>query len=160
MQEHPPNPKPHPVFLEAGAQAVINGALVTAIEPCRFEVCAGGHVFSGRSLWRERSSGRSPHQELYFAVLEAAVGEEKLLEAKFRLFQLLGHVVTANRTLEGQRECSRFASALIDGDTKEVVACASRLASLCVAAPNPVPRTRVPGQPGEARVRDGLRTET
>ena len=97
MDEPPTPSRPHSVYLEAGAQAVINGALVTAVEPCRFEVGAGAHVFSGRALWRDRSSGRSPHQELYFAVLEAAVGEGKLLEARFRLFQLLGHVVTAKR---------------------------------------------------------------
>lgn len=147
-------------MLETGAQAVINGALVTAVEPCRFEVGAGAQVFSGRALWRDRSSGRNPHQELYFAVLEAAVGEGELLEARFRLFQLLAHVVMANRTVDGQRECSRFASALIDGDVDEVVACASRLASLSVSKSSSASRNRVPGRQGEARQRSALRTET
>lgn len=158
MEDAQTSRTPQFVELDAGAQAVINGALVTAIEPCRFEVGGGAYVFSGRSLWRDRSSISSPHQELYFAVLEAATGEERLLEARFRLFQLLAHVVTANRTLEGQQECSRFASALIDGDTREVVACASRLATLSVSKPKAQPRTRVPGSPGEARARNEIRT--
>ncbi|QFT76286.1 hypothetical protein [Erythrobacter sp. THAF29] len=159
MFETPTHSRPHSVYLEAGAQAVINGALVTAVEPCRFEVGAGAYVFSGRALWRDRASGCSPHQELYFSALEAAAGQGSLLEARFRLFQLLGHVVTSTRTLEGQRECSRFASALIDGDIEEVVACASRLASLAASNSRPGPRKRVPGRPGETRHRVVQRAE-
>lgn len=153
--------RPHQVHLEAGAQAVINGALVTALEPCRFEVGSGAYVFTGRSLWRDRSSGLCPCQQLYFAVLEAAVGERDLAEARLRLFQLLGHVVTATRTLEGQRECSRFASALIDGNIDEVVSCAARLAASCRSDIRPIVRRRVPGRPGEPRSRKlPLRVET
>ena len=142
---------PISIELQPGAQAVVNGALVTALDTCRFDVSPGAYVVSGRSLWRDRRSSRAPQDELYFAVLEAAIEEHGLVEARFRLFQLLAHVVIHNRSHAAQRECSRFAAALMEGNAQEVVECAARLASHTTRSA-PV-RRKVPGRPGEPRQR-------
>ena len=124
-----PTQTPRAVRLEAGAQAVINGALVTARTACDFEVGSGAYVLAGRSLWRGRGATCNPHQSLYFALLEAGVNDTVFAEERFRLFNLLAQIVTHDRTHEAQRECSLCAAALISGDAKEAIASAARLAS-------------------------------
>jgi len=124
--EHPPQ---HKISLAEGAQAVINGALVTALEPCELEVGAGSFVVTGRTIDRSRVNLRNPREELYFSILEASADEERFANAQFRLFGLLAQVVAQDCTYHGQRECAAFAAALMAGDSSEAVRCASRLAS-------------------------------
>ena len=123
---HPPAQK---VRLAEGAQAVINGALVTASCPCEIEVCAGAFVLTGRALDRHPAALRNPREELYFSLLEAGAGDERFAEARFRLFGLLSQVVAQEVSYQGQRECSACAAALMTGDAEEAVRCAARLAS-------------------------------
>ncbi len=126
MNDQPP---PHRITLAAGAQAVINGALVTATGPCEFEVGAGSFVVTGRALDRPQQALRNPHEELYFSMLDASTDADRFAEARFRLFGLLAQVVAHDRTYHGQRECAALAAALIAGDASEAVRCASRFAS-------------------------------
>ena len=137
------------VRLEAGAQAVINGALVTARTACEFEVGSGAYVLSGRALWRGKDALRSPHEALYFAMLQAGVDEARFAEERFRLFGLLSHIVTHDRTHAAQRECALCASALIAGDAKEAIASAARLASMPPADRRNA--ARVPGRSPKKR---------
>ncbi|MEM8724213.1 MAG: hypothetical protein AAGE86_01700 [Pseudomonadota bacterium] len=123
------NPSPQRIKLEEGAQAVINGALVTAAGPCELEIGAGSFVVTGRTLDRMPTPARNPREELYFSVLEASADEDRFAEARFRLFGLLAQVVQQDRSYQGQRECAACAAALMAGKSSEAVRCAARLAS-------------------------------
>ncbi|MEM7665478.1 MAG: hypothetical protein AAF250_06435 [Pseudomonadota bacterium] len=122
-------PQPQLVTLDAGAQAVINGALVTAIGPCRFEVGSGVFVLTGNALHRGKGSLRNPREELYFSMLEASAGPERFAEARLRLFRLLAEVVAQDRTHQGQRECALCAAALMAGKASDAVRSAARIAA-------------------------------
>lgn len=117
------------VHLAAGAQAVINGALVTAIGPCELEVGAGSFVLTSHLANRQLSDVRAPREELYFSMLDASTDEERFAEARFRLFGLLAQVVVHDRTYQGQRECTACAAAIMAGNIEESVRSAARLAS-------------------------------
>ncbi|MDJ0641175.1 MAG: hypothetical protein QNJ15_00020 [Erythrobacter sp.] len=122
-------PTPQKVRLTAGAQAVINGALVTAVGPCELEVGAGSFVLTGRWAGRSPAAMRAPREELYFSMLDASVDDERFAESRFRLFGLLAQVVAQERSYQGQRECSSCAAAIMAGDIDESVRSAARLAS-------------------------------
>ena len=124
-----PQPKPQRLKLTAGAQVVINGALVTVHEPCSIEVGSGAFVLTGRSLARESDPLRHPREELYFSMLEVGTDAERFAAARFRLFRLLSQVVAQEKTQQGQSECATCASAIMSGDMRSAVASASRLAS-------------------------------
>lgn len=126
---HHHEPKPHLVTLEAGAQAVINGAIVTATGPCVLEVGSGAFVLAGRGLQRSRDALYHPHEELYFSMLEAGTSPERFDESRYRLFGLLAQVVAQSRTHAAQKECAACAAAMMAGDTKAAIASAARLAS-------------------------------
>ncbi|MEM9501118.1 MAG: hypothetical protein AAF941_04665 [Pseudomonadota bacterium] len=128
-------PPPQIVQLEAGAQAVINGALLTAREGCSFEVGSGAFVLTGPALRGGRPAIRNPRDELYFSLLEAGTNPDRFAEARFRLFHLLAEVVEQDRTHQAQRECAMCAAALMAGDTAEAVRCAARIASDRYEAP-------------------------
>lgn len=129
MEEPTDNPLPQTITLAAGAQAVINGALVTAKGSCELEIGAGSFVVTGRALDRMPTPLRNPREELYFSILEASTDDERFVEARFRLFSLLAQVVQHDRTYQGQRECAACAAALMAGNAAEAVRCAARLAS-------------------------------
>lgn len=141
------------VTLAPGAQAVINGALVTAREACVLEVGAGAFVMTGRALWRDGYAAKDPCHELYFSILEASADQDRFAEAQFRLFRLLGEVVASQRTYEAQKECALCASALLAGHIQDAVDSAARLSAARLAADKP---SRLPGQRPEPR-RDHLR---
>lgn len=119
---------PKAITLAAGAQAVINGALITAVEPCQLEVGSGAFVLTGRALWRDQKRNSAAAAELYFAMLEVCARPDEFEPARFRLFALLSHVVAQNRTHQSQRECAACAAALIAGDRERALASAQRLA--------------------------------
>lgn len=150
--------KPQMVALARGGQAVINGALVVANEPCMLEVSAGAYVLTGRALWRE--SMRDPHAELYFSIVEAGTDAERFAEARFRLFALLSQVVTLDRSAQAQRECAACSAALMSGDIKTATRSAARLASEKMAQDN-AERARTAGryQPPTRPVMPGARRE-
>ncbi|MEP3052171.1 MAG: hypothetical protein ABJP48_05435 [Erythrobacter sp.] len=116
------------VSLAAGAQAIINGALVTAIEPCQFEVGPGAFVLTGESLSPNNSKPAAPADELYFSLLDAIAVPAQFEPARFRLFAILGRVVEQDRTLQAQEECAICAAAMIAGDPAAALASARRLA--------------------------------
>lgn len=123
--------KPEPariIHLAAGEQAVINGALVTAIAPCRLELSPGACVFTGRKADQLSDSQQSAQASLYFALLAASADPESFDGARFRLLEMLGEVVIEERTARGQRECSRCAAAIIEGAALDAVESARRLA--------------------------------
>jgi len=122
-------PPSQTVHLVAGAQAVINGALVSARQACTLEVGAGAYVLTGKALWPTPSQLRNPRDELYFSLLDCSASEERLNSERFRLFGLLGEVVASDRTYEGQRECAQCAAALMSGDAKAAIQSAARMAS-------------------------------
>ena len=142
MEKYPEAARPQTLTLAPGAQAVINGALVTASVPCTLEVGSGAYVFSGRRLWRDPM--HNPHEELYFSILEVAGDDDRFLEERFRLFALLSQVVVQDRTHEAQQECAFCASALLTGKR------AARLASMRVGSRNGN-RRKLPGSRGEKR---------
>ncbi|MEO1730951.1 MAG: hypothetical protein AAFR64_09450 [Pseudomonadota bacterium] len=156
MADQYSQPHSQTVRLAAGAQAVINGALVSTRDACTLEVGSGAYVLTGRALWPAPSELRNPRDELYFSLLDCGADEERLTNERFRLFGLLGEVVAHDRTHEGQRECAQCAAALMAGDTKAAIQSAARMASnnLCTGKT----RTKVPGLPGEKRAwsSDGL----
>jgi hypothetical protein len=117
------------VHLAAGAQAVINGALVCAREACTLEVGSGAYVLTGRPLWPSRDALRNPCDELYFSLLDCSADETRFLSERFRLFGLLSEVVARDRSYDGQRECSQCAAALMTGDRHAAVESAARMAS-------------------------------
>ena len=144
------NPRPQLIVLEAGAQAVINGALVTANEPCSLEVGSGAFVLTGRAMRRPRQSLRNPREELYFSMLDASANADRFAESQFRLFGLLAEVVAQDRSHQGQRECALCAAALIAGDADEAVRSASRIVTERYEAPR---GGLSPRRPGNRRMR-------
>jgi flagellar biosynthesis regulator FlbT len=120
-------PAPQKITLQAGAQAVINGALVTATQACTLEVGSGAFVLTGRGLWREREALRHPHEELYFSMLEAGSSPERFHDAQRRLFNLLSQVVAQSPSHIAQKECAVCAAALMSGDARAASASAARL---------------------------------
>lgn len=136
--------RPHTVNLAKGAQAVINGALVTASTACTIEVGSGAFVLTDRSLWRDRPPLRNPREELYFSMIEASRHAGRFLEERFRMFTLLSQVVAQDADHDCQIECARCAHALITEDRDAAMRSAARLASerlacvpLCSPAPAP-----------------------
>ena len=155
MHTSSPAPKPQTIHLATGAQAIINGAIVTANSECTFEVGSGGFVLTGRSLWRNRDPLRNPREELYFSMIDASTSKERFEEERFRLFMLLSQVVAQDRTHEAQKECALCASALLAGNAEEATKSASRLASERLGG-TITARRRTPGQPGERRFRPAM----
>ena len=128
MADQPFNPALQQCALAAGAQAVINGALVTAKSDCTFEVCTGAYLFTGRGL--SASLVRNPHQELYFSLTEVANSAERFAQERLRLFELLSQVVLQDRDRETREECSRCAAAMLMGDRARAAMIAAQLASM------------------------------
>lgn len=141
------------VQLAAGAQAVINGALVTVRQDCTLEVGAGAFVLTGRGLWHGRGKVRHPSEELYFSLLDCGSDDARFHDERFRLFGLLSEVVAQDRSYEAQRECAQCAAALMGNDIKAAVQSAARMAAerpLPNRAPNRT--TRPPrGRPAQKR---------
>lgn len=146
MDHEPGNAPVQIVHLAAGAQAVINGALVTAKGDCEIEVGSGAVVFTGRALWRERDAARNPSEELYFSLLEASAEPGRFAAERYRLFRLLSQVVARERTHEAQRECTFCASALLAGNAEDATKSAGRLASARLET-----RYRAPASPQARR---------
>ncbi|MEM6585261.1 MAG: hypothetical protein AAF692_05860 [Pseudomonadota bacterium] len=117
------------VHLAPGAQAAINGALVSAREACTLEVAPGAYVHTGRSLWPSGDDVRGPREELYFSLLECGPHAERFEDERVRLFGLVNEVAARDPAHEIQRECARCVAALMSGDAKAAVECAARLAS-------------------------------
>lgn len=122
-------PPTQEVSLEPGAQAVINGALVSAKSACTLEVGAGAFVLTGCGLWREREALRHPGEELYFSMLEAGTNPERFAAERFRYFNLLAQVVAQTKTSHGQKECAACAAAMMADDIQTAIESAARLAS-------------------------------
>jgi flagellar protein FlbT len=115
------------VSLREGEQAVINGALVTAIADSTFFVSAGASVIAGRPP-RPRDSGAKPAHELYYAALGAAGSDASLEQERQRLLGLLAETVARHRTREAQEQCSAFAVGLVSGDIDAMLTAARKLA--------------------------------
>lgn len=126
MRLNAPPPQPRKLVLDAGSQLIVNGALVTALDPCRLELGSGAVVLSGREASR-RKSDSDPTRELYFALLEASERQNGVANERYHLFRLLAMVVARYRTHAAQRECTLCASALISGDHKAAIGSARRL---------------------------------
>ena len=142
MKRRTNSPEPRELCLERGAQAVINGALVTALEPCRLEIGSGAHVLAGRSLWRERSADDLA-RELYLLLLEAGMTGDGMRLQQDALFDLLGRLVAQLRSHSAQVQISRCALAIRSGDIDLALASARHLRG--------PPDTRTRGRPGERR---------
>jgi|GEM_PF-2823914 len=110
----------------AGSQLIVNGALVTALDPCRLELGSGAVVLAGREVARGKS-GADPTRELYFALLKASETSNGVADERYHLFHLLAKVVARYRTHIAQRECALFAAALISGDHEAAIGSARRL---------------------------------
>lgn len=121
-------PVPHAYNLRKGGQAIINGALVTAIHDCHFMVSAGASVIGGRLLFR-RGDAPKPAHELYYATLDAAGSQSALDEAYPRLLVLLAETVAFHRTHKGQAFCSAYAAGLATRDVDAILAAARGLAA-------------------------------
>jgi flagellar protein FlbT len=122
-----PLPTYREVSLREGEQAVINGALVTAIADSTFYVSAGASVIAGRPP-RPRDTGAKPAHELYYAALGAAGSDETLECERQRLLGLLAETVASYRTREAQEQCSAFAVGLVAGDIDAMLTAARSLA--------------------------------
>ena len=126
------------VHLAPGAQAAINGALVSAREACTLEVAPGAYVHTGRARWPSGDDLRGPREELYFSLLECGPHAERFEDERVRLFGLVNEVAARDPSLKTQRECARCVAALMLGDAKVAVECAARLAS-SVSSGHPAP---------------------
>ena len=115
------------VTLREGEQAVINGALVTAVRDTSFFVSAGASVISGRAP-PPRVAIAKPAHELYYAALGAAGSDASLAEGRQRLLGLLAETVSHHRTREAQEQCSSFAVGLVAGDIDAMLTAARKLA--------------------------------
>jgi flagellar protein FlbT len=122
-----PLPAYREVSLREGEQAVINGALVTAIADSTFYVSAGASVIAGRPP-RPRDSGAKPAHELYYAALGASGSDAALERERQHLLGLLAETVARHRTREAQEQCSAFAVGLVSGDIDAMLTAARRLA--------------------------------
>ncbi len=125
-----PAPAPKTISLAAGAQAVINGALVTAQRACQLEVGSGAYVLTGRALWRSQRERSSSADALYYATLEACTTPQAFELGRFQLFAALSEVVAQDRTHQSQKECAACAAALVAGDAEAALASARRLADV------------------------------
>lgn len=122
-----PLPAYREVSLREGEQAVINGALVTAIADSTFFVSAGASVIAARAP-RPRDTGAKPAHELYYAALGAAGSDQTLAQQRQRLLGLLAETVARYRTREAQEQCSAFAVGLVAGDIDAMLTAARKLA--------------------------------
>lgn len=122
----PPPPPPRTIVLNAGSQLIVNGALVTALDPCRLELGSGAVVLSGQEGARD-AYGPDPTCELYFALLRASERSGGVSDERYHLFRILAKVVAQYRSHAAQRECALCASALISGDHKAAIGSARRL---------------------------------
>ncbi len=152
--------KSQTVALARGAQVVINGAIVTASEPCTLEVGSGAFVLTGRSLWRGQNSDRKASEELYFSILDAGVDEMRFAKERFRLFMLLSRVVAQERSHKMQKECSLCAAAMIAGNIEDATRSAARLASDGMSEVGKDREKPLPGQTGERRSQALSRSES
>lgn len=124
----PAPPQAHrEVCLREGEQAVINGALVTAIADTTFFVSAGASVIAGKPARRSDGSAKPAH-ELYYAALGAAGSDETLVLERQHLLGLLAETVARYRTREAQEHCSSFAVGLVAGDIDAMLTAARKLA--------------------------------
>ncbi|WFL78748.1 hypothetical protein P7228_06705 [Altererythrobacter arenosus] len=145
-----PPPLPSEVRLDTGAQAVVNGALVTAVTPCWFEVGSGGFVLTGRGLWPDRPAVELT-RELYLLLIEASLAENGLEARRKPLFDLLGRAVAQMRTHEAQSECSLCAAAILSGDLDAALGSARRLTA---SQDRPVARRTTAPHPARLLIRD------
>ena len=131
----PPSDAPafREVTLREGQQAMINGALVTAIRDSTFCVNAGASVIASRPP-AQRHADVLPAHELYYAALSAAGSQTALDQSRERLLGLLAETVAHHRTREAQELCSSFAVGLVGGDVDAMLEAARRLAE-CEAGP-------------------------
>jgi flagellar biosynthesis regulator FlbT len=155
METQNPSLRPQILSLSQGGQAVINGAIITASEPCTIEVGSGAFVLSGRSLWRDRDPLHNPREELYFSMLDASTDPARFAEERFRFFTLLSQIVAQERTHEAQEECALCASVLLSGDAEAATRSAARMASERFGKPKR--HANVPGQRGERRQTEIIR---
>ena len=125
---HDEPPPPQTLHLVGGAQAVINGAIVTATEDCTLEVGSGAFVVAGRTLHPGNEALRNPHDELYLSLLECSVDRPRFEAKRERLFRLLAYVIGKDPSHTAQRECAMCAAAMDMGDISAAVESASRLA--------------------------------
>ncbi len=149
MPTKQPVPAPKTISLAAGAQAVINGALVTALESCQFEVGSGAYVLTGRALWRSQRDRSSSADALYFEMMKACAAPENFEPARSRLFAALSEVVAQDRTHQSQKECAACAAALVAGDAEAALGSARRLAEANAAKAKRTPSSR--GAPAQRR---------
>ncbi|MEM1195472.1 MAG: hypothetical protein AAGH57_05165 [Pseudomonadota bacterium] len=149
MSQESTPPATQIVHLAPGAQAVINGALVSAREACTLEVGAGAHVLTGRALWPAHNALRNPSDELYLSLIDCLVDEDRFFAERFRLFALLGEVAAQDQTFENQSECSQCAAALMAGDPQTAAQSAARMASCGLETARS--RTRALGLIGQRR---------
>ncbi len=136
--------------MEAGAQAVINGALVSAIGPCHFTVGSGGYILTGRALWPDHTA-RQLARDLYLKLIVASHSEEGIAGQRGPLFDLLGKAVAQLRTHEAQAECSNCAAAILSGDLEAAVASARRLT---ISQDGPLPGPVARPHPARMAIRD------
>ncbi|MEP0189450.1 MAG: flagellar biosynthesis repressor FlbT [Erythrobacter sp.] len=122
-------PPTQELALEPGAQAVINGALISATSACTLHVGAGAFVLTGRRLWCQQNALRHPAEELYFSMLEAGTEPDRFATERYRFFSLLAQVVAQTKTRHGQKECAACAAAMMAEDTKSAIESAARLAA-------------------------------
>jgi flagellar protein FlbT len=115
------------VSLREGEQALINGALVTAIGDSTFFVNASASVIASRPP-RVRESGAKPAHELYYAALGAAGSDISLAHGRQNLLDLLADTVAHHRTRAAQELCSSFAVGLDSGDVDIMLTAARKLA--------------------------------
>ncbi len=127
MDNHDSSPKRHSCALKAGEQAVINGALVTALGDCKFEVCTSASVFTGRKLSAGRV--REPHMELYLSLIQIAGEAARFEEERLRLFGLLSQIVLEDASPEAAAQTRRCMLAMLGGELDEATQSAELLAA-------------------------------
>jgi len=115
------------IALDAGEQAVINGALITADQACIIRVADCAAVLTARALWRSDGTEKPGHT-LYYATMLAINDGDLEPSTKKELLGLLGRVVIHSRTRNTQEHCAKFAAAISSSDSEGALNVARLLA--------------------------------
>ena len=132
--DSPAPARPKTLNLAPGAQAVINGAIVTAAESCRLNVEPGAFVLVSGLPTPERAKVHDARQELYLSLLDLIRRPRADDEETIRLFRLLSDVAAQGTDQEAKQDCMTCCSALMAGRLVEASRPAARLASSSLAA--------------------------
>ena len=121
--------------LARGSQVVINGAIVTASQPCTIQVEAGAYILAGSAMAHRNAKASDSRQELYLSLLDMGGNPTPNGEEFARLYCLLSEIAADGADQQAQQDCSQCCAALMMRRIEAATHFAASLASSSLAQP-------------------------